>query len=66
MRPEDAINNTPSVDAEKQVAPSESPTPQASQAPAIDPVIEARVVRKLDVRVPVLLGVLCTTVSSLA
>lgn len=27
----------------------------------IDPVVEARVVRKLDYRVPVLLGALCTT-----
>ncbi|KAL1999107.1 hypothetical protein VTN02DRAFT_5023 [Thermoascus thermophilus] len=58
VAPEDALDQTPSVDAEKQVPPSVSPTPLASQAPAIDPVIEARVVRKLDVRVPVLLGVL--------
>ena len=33
------------------------PTPQGQ---AIDPAIEARVVRKLDCRVPVLLGALCT------
>lgn len=59
--PEDAIDNAPSIDAEKQMAPSESPAPQASRIPAIDPVLEARVVRKLDARVPVLLAFLCTT-----
>lgn len=36
-----------------------------SHIPAIDPVIEKRVVRKLDARVPVLTAFLCTFVSVL-
>lgn len=36
-----------------------APVPPAPNFPAIDPVIEKRVLRKLDKRVPIITGFLC-------
>ena len=37
-----------------------APVPPTPYSPAIDPVIEKRVLRKLDKRVPIITGFLCT------
>lgn len=60
----DAIVEAPGPDPEKQqVAHDEdfhTALPQIPQAtPTIDPAVEARLLRKLDLRVPTLLGFLC-------
>lgn len=60
----DAIIEAPGPDPEKQqVAHDEdfhTALPQIPQAaPTIDPAVEARLLRKLDLRVPTLLGFLC-------
>lgn len=60
----DAIIEAPGSDPEKQqVAHDEdfhTALPQIPQVtPTIDPTVEARLLRKLDLRVPTLLGFLC-------
>jgi hypothetical protein len=44
------------LDKDEEVAVPASPT---TTVPAIDPVIEKRVLRKLDLRVPLVTGILC-------
>lgn len=61
----DAIEQAPSVDTEKQnaVHQDEDNDTALPAMPAavitIDPVVERRVLRKLDLRVPTLMGFLC-------
>lgn len=67
------VAETPGPDVEKQVAlqneAEDTRTSSAQQSPlvvsAVDPAIEARVLRKLDWRVPTLLAFLCTKKSRL-
>jgi hypothetical protein len=67
----DAIEQAPSVDTEKQNAvqqheDNDTALPAMPEAVIhIDPVVERRVVRKLDLRVPTLMGFLCEFSSGL-
>lgn len=56
IAPERAVETTVTPDSEKTAA---QPQNTCSES-VIDPAVEARVVRKLDLRVPTLLGFLCT------
>lgn len=58
---EDVIQNAPEVqDVEKRIPPhEETPAGARVAAPAIDPELERRVLRKLDWRVPTLTAFLC-------
>ncbi|KAJ5476222.1 hypothetical protein N7475_001951 [Penicillium sp. IBT 31633x] len=54
--PEDAIQTAPNEDVEKTTMPVHEEKRSPVTLPAIDPEIERRVVRKLDWRVPTLMG----------
>ncbi|CAI7603969.1 unnamed protein product [Penicillium crustosum] len=54
--PDDVIQTAPDEDVEKIAVPAHEEKPPAVTLPAIDPELERRVVRKLDWRVPTLLG----------
>lgn len=56
---EDVIQTAPDEDVEKITVPAHEEKPPAAILPAIDPELERRVVRKLDWRVPTLLGFFC-------
>ena len=62
--PEDAIENAPDVDTEKQ-QPMHNERDEGDHTALplplveIDPAVEKRMLRKMDCRVPVLLGFLC-------
>lgn len=61
--PEDAIENAPDVDTEKQQPVHSERADEGHTVPLpivqIDPAVEKRMLRKMDCRVPVLLGFLC-------
>jgi hypothetical protein len=59
QEPEDVIQTAPDEDVEKIVVPAHEEKPPTAILPVIDPELERRVVRKLDWRVPTLLGFLC-------
>ena len=66
--PEDAIENAPDVDTEKQ-QPVHNERDEGDHAALplpiveIDPAVERRMLRKMDCRVPVLLGFLCESLT---
>ncbi|KAK4864744.1 hypothetical protein LT330_001367 [Penicillium expansum] len=55
-QPEDVIQTAPDEDIEKIAVPAHEEKAPTATLPAIDPELERRVVRKLDWRVPTLLG----------
>ncbi|KAJ5375125.1 Major facilitator superfamily domain general substrate transporter [Penicillium concentricum] len=57
-QPEDVIQTAPDEDVEKIAVPAHEEEPPTAILPAIEPELERRVVRKLDWRVPTLLGFL--------
>lgn len=60
--PEDTIENAPHpVDSEKQSSPEDVEQPTQTQVPPveIDPAVEKRLLRKLDLRLPTLMMFLC-------
>jgi hypothetical protein len=59
--PEDVIQTAPDEDIEKTTVPAhvEKPPTATIDIPTIDPELERRVVRKLDLRVPTLMGFFC-------
>jgi hypothetical protein len=59
--PEDIIQVAPDADVEKTTVPAhvEKPPTATIEIAAIDPELERRVVRKLDLRVPTLMGFFC-------
>lgn len=60
--PEDTIENAPQpVDSEKQLSPEEAEQSAQTQVPPveIDPAVEKRLLRKLDLRLPTLMMFLC-------
>jgi hypothetical protein len=59
--PEDVIQTAPDEDVEKTTVPAhvEKPPTATIDIPTIDPELERRVVRKLDLRVPTLMGFFC-------
>jgi hypothetical protein len=59
QQPEDVIQTAPDEDIEKNTVPAHEEKPPTAILPAIDPELERRVVRKLDWRVPTLLGFFC-------
>ena len=66
--PEDAIENAPDMDTEKQ-QPVHNERDEGDHAALplpiveIDPAVERRMLRKMDCRVPVLLGFLCESLT---
>lgn len=58
-QPEDLIQTAPDEDIEKIAVPAHEEKAPTATLPAIDPELERRVVRKLDWRVPTLLGFFC-------
>lgn len=60
QQPEDMIQTATNEDIEKTTLPAHEEKPPTAILPAIDPELERRVVRKLDWRVPTLLGFFCT------
>ena len=66
--PEDTIENAPDVDTEKQ-QPVHNERDEGDHAALplpiveIDPAVERRMLRKMDCRVPVLLGFLCESLT---
>ena len=61
QQPEDVIQTAPNEDIEKTTVPAHEEERPTVTLPAIDPELERRVVRKLDWRVPTLLGFFCTS-----
>ena len=65
--PEDAIENAPDVDTEKQQPVHHERDDEGALPPVpiaqIDPAVERRMLRKMDCRVPVLLGFLCESIA---
>lgn len=62
--PEDAIQRAPADDVEKHTVSDQEAYLAAGETPAahlmtIDPVLERRVLRKLDLRVPTLMAFFC-------
>lgn len=57
--PDDVIQTAPNADVEKIAVPAHEEKPPTVTLPAIDPELERRVVKKLDWRVPTLLGFFC-------